>query len=338
MLFGRSGLQQPPQTIGELLGAGLVARLDRLDVLSRKMFAGKMPGERRSKKRGQSVEFDDYREYVPGDDLRRIDWNVFARHDKFVLKLFKEDEDLGVHILLDDSPSMHAGEPPKRIAAHRLAAALGYIGLVNQNRVTISLLRQEDGEPTLLRPTAMRGRSSVQRLSAFILGSLNDRLEDSGVPATDYSLRPPTEPLSAGLMTFAKHLGIGGVVFVISDLLEPAWLDPEKRRTPLNALVAGGKADPVCLQVLSPSELDPALDAPRGLTGDLRLTDAETGAGVEATVNPAVLRAVRERVDGYIEGVSRDCAARAILHRVVPSDIDVGDLIFGGLRRRGVLG
>ncbi|MEM9066658.1 MAG: DUF58 domain-containing protein [Planctomycetota bacterium] len=338
MLFGRSGLDTPPKTIGDLLGDGLVARLDRLDVLSRKVFSGKMPGERRSKKRGQSVEFDDYRQYVPGDDLRRIDWNVFARHDKFVLKLFKEDEDLGVHILLDDSPSMHAGEPPKRIAAHRLAASLGYIGLVNQNRVTISLLRQEEGTPTLLRPSSMRGRSSVQRLSAFVLGSLNGTLAESGISANELTLRPPTEPLSAGLIAFAKHLGIGGVVFVISDLLEPVWLDPESRRTPLNALVAGGKADPVCLQVLSPSELDPTLDVTRGLTGDLRLTDAETGVGVEATVNATVLRAVRERIDGYIEGVGRDCAARAILHRVVPSDADIAELIFGGMRRRGVLG
>ena len=94
-------LDNPPESIDELLGPELSRALDRLDVLSRKVFAGKLPGERRSKRRGRSVEFDDYRAYVPGDDLRHIDWNVFARFDRFVIKLFKEDEDLAVRVLLD---------------------------------------------------------------------------------------------------------------------------------------------------------------------------------------------------------------------------------------------
>src|SRR5262245_27948309 len=94
-----------PRTMEELLGAGLIGALDRLDVLSRKVFAGKLPGERRSKKRGQSVEFDDYRNYVPGDDLRHIDWNVFARLDRFFVKLFREEEDLALHVVIDASAS-----------------------------------------------------------------------------------------------------------------------------------------------------------------------------------------------------------------------------------------
>ena len=124
----------------ELLGPDLAARLDRLDVISRKIFAGKLPGERRSKRRGRSVEFDDYREYVPGDDLRHIDWNVYARLDRFFIKLFREEEDLAVHILLDASPSMDAGggerEPSKLVFAQRLAMAVAYVSEMLRARLS----------------------------------------------------------------------------------------------------------------------------------------------------------------------------------------------------------
>src|SRR5690606_9722395 len=120
-----------PRSVDELISSHLCARLDRIDVLSRKVFAGKLQGERRSKRRGQSVEFADYRPYVAGDDLRRIDWNALARLDKFFIRIFLEEVDLSLHLVLDASASMDAGEPNKLIAAQRIAMALGYIGLVN---------------------------------------------------------------------------------------------------------------------------------------------------------------------------------------------------------------
>src|SRR5215203_2866456 len=116
-----------------LLDPAFMARLDQLDVMSRKLLAGKMKGERRSKRRGQSVEFADYRNYTVGDDLRFIDWNIYARLDK----LFLEEEDLSLYILLDVSKSCDYGDPNKAFYIKQVAAALGYIGLVNYNRVTI---------------------------------------------------------------------------------------------------------------------------------------------------------------------------------------------------------
>ena len=113
------------------------ARLDQLDILSRKLLAGKLKGERRSKRRGQSVEFADYREYVVGDDLRFIDWNIYARLDRLFLKLFLEEEDLSLFILADVSKSSDYGDPNKALYMKKVAAALGYIGLVNYNRVHI---------------------------------------------------------------------------------------------------------------------------------------------------------------------------------------------------------
>src|SRR5437867_9438434 len=123
-----------------LLDPTFMSRLDQLDLISRKLLTGKMKGERRSKRRGQSVEFADYRNYVVGDDLRFIDWNIYARLDKLFLKLFLEEEDLAVHILVDVSKSCDFGDPNKAAYMKRVAAALGYIGLVNYNRVSISAI------------------------------------------------------------------------------------------------------------------------------------------------------------------------------------------------------
>jgi uncharacterized protein (DUF58 family) len=104
-------------------------KLDALEILSRKIFTGRMKGERRSKKKGESVEFADYRNYVVGDDLRFLDWNIYARLERLLLKLFMEEEDLNVTILLDVSKSMDWGKPHKGLYVKRVAAAIAYIGL-----------------------------------------------------------------------------------------------------------------------------------------------------------------------------------------------------------------
>src|SRR3954465_4517627 len=123
-----------------LLDPGFMARLDPLDLMSRKMLAGEMKGERRSKRGGQSLEFADYRNYTIGDDLRFIDWNIYARLDKLFLKLFLEEEDLSLYVILDVSKSCDYGNPDKSLYIKKVAAALGYIGLVNYNRVTVAAM------------------------------------------------------------------------------------------------------------------------------------------------------------------------------------------------------
>jgi hypothetical protein len=120
----------------DLLDPAFMNRLDSLDVLSRKILQGKLQGERRSKRRGQSVEFADYRPYVAGDDLRFVDWNIYGRLEQLFLKLFLEEQDLTVHIVVDGSASMSLGEPSKELFIKKLTAALGYVSLVNNNRVT----------------------------------------------------------------------------------------------------------------------------------------------------------------------------------------------------------
>src|SRR3954452_22877493 len=147
-----------------LLDPAFMARLDQLDLISRKLLTGKLKGERRSKRRGQSVEFADYRNYVIGDDLRFIDWNIYGRLDRLFLKLFLEEEDLSLYVILDVSKSCDYGNPLKSLYIKQVAAALGYIGLVNYNRVHVSAMA--DG--IVAETGALRGRRRVSQMIDFV--------------------------------------------------------------------------------------------------------------------------------------------------------------------------
>src|SRR5437870_1239119 len=127
----------PDATSSPLLDPQFLGQLEQLELVSRKIFLGRMKGERRSKRKGQSVEFADFRNYVVGDDLRFLDWNLFARLDKLFIRLFMEEEDLHFYVLIDNSLSMDFGTPTKLQYAKQVAAALGFIGLVNMDRVVV---------------------------------------------------------------------------------------------------------------------------------------------------------------------------------------------------------
>src|ERR1700741_3746792 len=147
-----------------LLDPEFLARLEQLGRVSRKIFLGRLKGERRSKRKGQSVEFADYRNYVIGDDLRHLDWNLFARLERLFIRLFMEEEDLHVYILVDNSLSMDFGKPTKLHYAKQVAAALGFIGLVNLDRVVLEAFNDK---LTQSMPAA-RGRRSLWRVLDFL--------------------------------------------------------------------------------------------------------------------------------------------------------------------------
>src|SRR5207302_10151952 len=147
-----------------LLDPQCLERREQLELVSRKIFLGRMKGERRSKKKGQSVEFADYRNYVIGDDLRFLDWNLFARLEKLFIRLFMEEEDLHFYVLIDNSLSMDFGNPTKLHYAKQVAAALGFIGLVNMDRVVVEAF---NNRLTQTMPAA-RGRRSLWRLMDFL--------------------------------------------------------------------------------------------------------------------------------------------------------------------------
>src|SRR3954449_2040550 len=154
-----------PETTNEpLLEPRFLHRLEQLELVSRKIFIGRMKGERLSKRKGQSVEFADYRNYVVGDDLRFLDWNLYARLDKLFLRLFMEEEDLHFYVLIDNSLSMDFGTPTKLHYAKQVAAALGFIGLVNLDRVKIEAF----SDRLMQSLPAQRGRRSLWRLLDFL--------------------------------------------------------------------------------------------------------------------------------------------------------------------------
>lgn len=316
-----------PGTVEQLLDKGLAQRLDRLDLLSRKIFAGKLPGERRSKRRGRSVEFDDYRAYVPGDDLRHIDWNVLARLDRFFIKLFREDQDVSLHIILDASASMDAGNPSKLVYAHQLAMALGYIGLVNQNRVALTIFNGPGAPLNSLAP--VRGRTNARRLSELLLNSLNPARSTAparrGTPVLDFS---------AALRAVALARSGRGVMILISD-----FLHREGYRAGLNNLFGSetGGFDTWCLQILSPGELDPARERQNALVGDLRLTDAETGQGAEVTISAPLIARYKAALKAYCDALRADCRARGMSYLLVSTETPIDALVLDSLRRLGML-
>ncbi len=311
-----------PKTIDELLSADLMHRLDRLDVATRRIFAGRLPGERRSKRRGQSVEFEDYRQYVPGDDPRRLDWKIYARLDRLFLKIFLEEEDISVHLVLDASASMNAGDPDKLIFAQQLVMALGYVGLVSNNRVGVTVF----GGEKLLRFPEARGRRASQRLGSFLLDVVQPAADESGVGAS----------FEDAMKTVARTRVGSGVMIVISDFLFREGFEDGLR------LLAGARGfDAWCLQTLSPGEIDPESERDEafdtGITGDLALVDVETGHRAEVTVTAPLLKKYKMRVEQYCARLELYCASRSMTHQLIRTDADIPTLLLNQLRRRGLL-
>ncbi|MDY7108225.1 MAG: DUF58 domain-containing protein [Planctomycetota bacterium] len=300
--------QTPPKRVDELIGSDLMARLDQVDVMSRKIFAGKLQGERRSKKRGTSVEFADYRHYVHGDDLRFIDWNIYARLDKLFLKMFLEEEDLSLLIAVDVSASMHWGNPSKFIFNQRLAMALGYIGLANHNRVTLYAFNSDGVSPL----PNLRGLRRTREMGEWLL-----RLEPSGGSGFNDAMR------AIALSRQGK-----GVMVILSDFMLKEGYEKGLR------YLAGGGFDTFCMQVLSPEEVDPGK---HGLAGDLRLTDVEDEDKAEITVSAALLKRYKRNLDTYCGKLREFCVRRGIMHITIDTDTSLDTLLLDYLRKRGLL-
>src|SRR5947207_5817762 len=183
-----------------LLDPQFLARLEQLELVSKKIFMGRMKGERRSNRKGQSVEFADYRNYVVGDDLRFLDWNIYGRLDRLFIRLFMEEEDLHFYLLIDNSLSMDFGTPTKLHYARQVAAALGFIGLVNMDRVVIEAFNERLTQSL----PAARGRRSLWRVLDFL-----QNIEPAG--ASD---------LRRALRTFSLKCSGKGVVIVLSDFMD----------------------------------------------------------------------------------------------------------------------
>lgn len=280
--------------------------LDRLKLVSRKFFGGKMKGERRSKNRGTSVEFADFRDYSHGDDPRFVDWNTYGRLERLFIKLFVEEEDLFVYILLDTSRSMSFGEPSKLLFAQRLAAALGYVSLIGQDQVAIGTFDRGLG-PTL---PPSRGKGQVRKFLGFI-----EALEASGETDLDTATR-----------LFLLRYRRPGMIFLISDFLDKGGYEHALKT------LTGRKLEVCCVQVTAPDEVNPEL------IGDLRLRDVEDDSSTEITVTERLLRNYREEVAGYREGIADFCRKRGVNFVSASCDDSIEETVLRSFRQTGVIG
>ena len=285
---------------------GFLRQLERLLLIMKRPVRGGLKGGRRSVKRGQSVEFADFRDYSLGDDLRLLDWNVLARLEKLFIKLYVEEEDVTIHFLLDASASMAAGSPPKLQFAKRAAAALGYIGLASEDRVAVTALAGRAGR----RQVALRGSGRVFRLLSAL----------SGIASAD----GPTD-LVASARHAAAQLSGRGVIVLLSDLLDPS------ADKVIRELAATG-SELIVLHVLSPEELDPSME------GDVRLVDVESGDGLDVTIDLATLDDYKVRLAAWQEAFAELAGRRGATYVPISTDLPLTDLIFAELRRRRVLG
>ncbi len=281
-------------------------QLDRLTLLTKSPVRGGLKGGRRSVKRGQSVEFADYRDYALGDDLRQLDWNVFARLERLFVKLFVEEEDVTITFVIDGSASMDTGQPAKLLFAKRAAAALGYIGLASEDRVTVTALSGR----TARRHVSLRGSGRALRLLA-------------GLSAIGTSTGP------TDLVAAARHAGSQlrgrGIIVLISDLLDPG-ADRMIRD------LAGTKSELIVLHILSPDEIEPQIE------GDLRLVDTETGDSVDVTADLATIDRYKARLAAWQAGFADLAAKRRATYVTLSTDTPIAELVFAELRRRRVLG
>ena len=292
-------------TSDTLLSPDFMTKLEQLSFISRKIFQGKLRGERLTKRRGESVEFADYRNYVVGDDLRFLDWNIFARLEKLFIKLFLQEEDLHVSVLIDTSKSMDWGRPSKALYARQIAAAVAYIGLVNYDRV--SLYSYANGLKDELH--GVRGRRLMFKVIEFLQRSPDEGISNLPAAAKQFAIRHPQQ----------------GIVLLVSDFYEKAGYEEGLR------YLLGRKYDLYALQILSPDEIDPPL------VGDLRLTDVEDNDVAEVTVSRALINRYKQNLQAYCQNLRDYCSARGVSYLFTSTQVPFDQIVLSYFRARGLL-
>lgn len=292
-----------------LLDESTLRKLSQLTLAASRLRSGAIKGERRSSKRGSSVEFADYRNYTPGDDLRRLDWNIYARLERPFIKLLEEEEDLAVHLLLDGSKSMD-WPPESDSALHkfhyalRMAAGLGAVSLAAGDSLSVGLL--QNGRVTAeFGPT--RGQTALPRLFRFL-----------------ESVQPDGEThLEAALKAYFLTPRRPGLVILLSDFLDGAQ---ENLLRPLRH-----PHEAALLHILSPDELDPPL------AGDLQLIDVETGSSQDVSLDGGLRSLYRQRVQGWIQAIQFNCRKQGLRYLNIVTNRPWEQVILLELRKTGMV-
>lgn len=293
-----------------LFDESTLRKLEQLTLVADKVRVGVMKGDRRSSKRGTSIEFADYRDYTKGDDLRRLDWNVYARLERPFIKLLEEEEDLAVHLLIDSSASMnwpdnHTSDENKLRYALRLAGALGHIGLTAGDQVTVTLLNSRGDQ----RWGPYRGQQNSLRLLKFLETGESVGITDINLSLKQYALRGRRP----------------GLLLLFSDLLSPSGYQDG-----ITALLARG-FEVGLMHLLSPDEIEPPV------SGDLKLVDVETGAEAELTLDASTLDLYRQRLQGWQTEIAEFCNGRFVHYIPINTATPWEKLVMQTMRAKGVV-
>jgi uncharacterized protein (DUF58 family) len=278
-------------------------KLESLAFIARRLYRGAARGAHMSVRRGTSLDFADFRSYQPGDDFRTIDWGIYGRLDKLVVRLYAEEEDLTVHLLLDSSASMSFGTPPKIDHARRLAAALGYVGIRSLDRVGVTTFAA--GLSGALAPR--RGRAQLFHLLEYMSALAPGGRTDIALSLEEYARR-------------SRHPGLA---IVISDLLDDS-LDGYRRG--LQALLFHD-FEVVLVHILDREEIGPVEQ------GALRLKDMETGQVLSLQVDRPLLAAYRARITGFFADVESFCLKNRVEYLRVATIVPFEDVVLRYLRQ-----
>lgn len=289
-----------------LFDSDFLLKLQQLSILSKKLSKGAVRGEHRVIRRGMSTEFYDYRNYNSGDDLRYIDWNIYGRLEKLLVKIFSGEEDQSVHILLDTSLSMNEGKPSKMDYAKKIAGSLAYIAVNSLDRVGITSFSDRMGEIYV----PERRISRIHTMFSYL-----ESIEADG--KTDFN---------KALREYALKVKRPGTAVIVTDLLDSNGFEEGL----LSLLYR--KFDVVVLQVLSEEELSPLF------TGSYRLTDRETGASLKLSLDKKYLRDYDNEIALWFEGIEKFCRQKDIDYIRSGNLVPVEDFLLRYLRQGGMIG
>jgi len=311
-----------------LLTPELLRRLEQFQLLAARRAKSSSKGERRSRARGQSVEFADHRNYVPGDDFRYLDWNLYGRLDRLFLKLYEEERELPVRIFLDASESMTFGEPRKFDFARQVAAAIGYVALCGFDRVSVIPFPNAQGRSQTTQANAdaaanYNQQSAVEGALRSVRGKKSSMQFFASLSAVNAA---GGADLNESLRRGALEARQAGLAIVLSDFLDPAGYE-----TGLTALVGRG-FQVNCVQILAPEELAPST------FGDLRLVDSESGGLQEVTFGRYRMKAYQQTVQNFVQRLREYCTKRGVNFFMAASNMDLQDLLLKQLRKSEVWG
>lgn len=285
----------------KLIDSSLLKKLEFLKLNSNVTLNQGYGGGRKSKSKGSSVEFSDFREYVAGDDFRKIDWNAYGRFQKLFIKLFMEEREANINIFIDTSKSMDFGSPKKSTLAKQLALVLGYLSLVNMDKVNIYTY----GNNKLESLEQLGGKNNAHRLAVYLDNIAFDKSED--------------------FFEFIKTRAYKrGISIILSDLFTDSFQEAIKYLAFMNQSI-------IVLNLLSTEELNPLF------SGDIRLIDSETEEGKDISITHSVVNSYEKTLKNFINRNREICRKFSCQYTLISNEFSIESIVFDNLTNAGIL-